>query len=231
MYTANKRPKKYRLFLKFVLFLLPFFLVAIGIIWFVFFRNNSDVRSDFIKEGGQVIVAKPATIDLSNEYFKITLQSAWVANGKKNPFSDQVYYEFQNKAKGEDNRFLRVYVDVFPKDFALNRLQPISVVDNKIVLTANISDECDTFTGAPVDKKDNKVLSDIWMAKWQGIDFVCSMTNPLNYAGTASIDEGLGTTFVNSNKVKHKYFFLYIDHNVRPDFQIFTDALKSFETL
>ena len=230
MYTANKRPKKYRLFLKFLLFLTPFILIAAGIMWYVFFRNNGDITSDFIKEGGQVIVAAPATKELENEHFKITLQTSWVANGKKNPFSDQVYYEFQNKAKNDDNRYLRVYLDVFPKDFALNRLQPITVVDNKIIPTANISDECDTFTGAPVDKKETKNRSDRWMAKWQGIDFVCNLTNPQNYAGTASIDEGLATTFINSKNEKHKYFFLYIDHNVRPDFQLYTDALKSFAT-
>ena len=203
-------------------------LIFAGLIWFVFIRNNGDITSNFNKEGGQIAVVQPAKKVLENEYFKITLQSTWESNGRKNPFSNQVYYEFQNKAKSEDNRYLRVYVDVFPRDFALNRLMPISVVDNMAV-PGVISDECDTFTGAPASA-DARAKADTWTAKWQGIDFVCNMTNAQNYAGTASVEEGIATTFTNSGGVNHKYFFVYIDHNVRPDYQQFSDALKSFTT-
>lgn len=231
MYTANRRQKKYKIFLKFMLFLVPLMLIVAGVIWFIFIRNNNDIASSFSKENGQVYIAKPSTKIFSNEMFKITLLSTWEANGKKNPYSDQVYYEFQSKEKGNDNRWIRIYVDIYPKSLALNRLQPVTVVDNKFVITGNISDECSTFTGAPGSTASNAIKSDTWMAKWNGIDFVCDMTNPQNVAGTASVEEGLGTTFINSNNIKHKYFFMYIDHNVRPDYQLFVDALKSFETI
>jgi len=231
MYTANKRQRKYRTFLKFTLFISPFILAIIGVIWFVFLRNNDSVSSNFNKEGAQVAVVKPATKDFSNEMFKIVLRSSWQAHGKQNPFSNQVYYEFQDAAKDNNNRWLRVYVDTFPKDFALNRLLPVSIIDNRII-PGIISDDCTTFTGSPLTVVGgSKTTADTWSAKWQGVDFVCSMTNPQNYTGTASVEEGISTTFVNSDNTKHKYFFVYIDHNVRPDYSIFTDALKSFQTL
>ena len=56
------------------------------------------------------------------------------------------------------------------------------------------------------------------------------MAKPQNLTGTASEDEGIGNTIVSSDGTKHKYFFVYIDHNVAPDNKIFTEALKSFET-
>lgn len=232
MYTANKRQHRYRTFLKFTLFISPFLLAIVAFVWFVFLRNTTTITSNFYKEGAQVAVVKPATKDFSNEFFKITLYSSWESLGKTSPFANQVYYEFQDKAKDSTNRWLRVYVDVFPKDFPLNRLLPISVVDNSIV-PGIVSDDCTTFTGAPLSAGSGttKTVADTWTARWQGVDFICSMTNPQNYTGTASAEEGLGTTFINTNNTKHKYFFVYIDHNVRPDYSIFVDALKSFQPL
>lgn len=232
MYTANKRQRKYRTFLKFTLLISPFLLGILGLIWFVFLRNNDSISSNFNKQGAQVAVVKPATKDFSNEMFKITLRSNWEAHGKQNPFSNQIYYEFQESIKEKEggSRWLRVYVDTFPKDFALNRLLPISVVDNRII-PGIISDDCTTFTGSPLSTLGAKAGADTWAAKWQGVDFVCSMTNAQNYTGTASAEEGIGTTFINSDNVKHKYFFVFIDHNVRPDYTIFSDSLKTFQTL
>jgi hypothetical protein len=104
------------------------------------------------------------------------------------------------------------------------------VVDGKII-PGVISDDCTTFTGAPSPGSGGRSSNQIWSAKWQGVKFACSMSKPDNYVGTASVEEGYGITLLSQKGVKHKYFFVYIDHNVRPEYQILTDALKSFETL
>ena len=228
MYTAYKRQRKYKVFLRFLLFLIPVILSIFAFAWFILLRNSDVVTSSFNKEGAQVAVVKPTMKDYSNEYFKITLPATWNALGKQNPYSNQVYYEFQDSVKETSNRWVRVYVDVIPKDFALNRVLPITVVENKIV-PGVISDDCTTFTGSP-QAVTGKPVAETWTAKWQDVNFVCAMKAKLNYVGTASAEEGIITTFTSSNNTKHKYFFLYIDHNVRPDYSIFTDALKSFET-
>lgn len=228
MYTANKRQRKYRIFFRFILFVTPFILAIFGFAWFVLLRNNDAESSSFNREGAQVAVVKPVTKDYSNEYFKISLPATWKFLGFKNPVADQTYYEFQDSDIETSNRLLRVYMDVFPSDFAMNRVMPITIVDNRIV-PGVISDDCTTFTGSP-NTVGGKSSANTWSAKWQDVNFVCDMKTKLNYTGTASADEGISTTFINSNGKKHKYFFLYMDFNVRPDYSIFTDALKSFET-
>lgn len=108
---------------------------------------------------------------------------------------------------------------------------PITLVENKIV-PGILSDDCKTFTGAPLDKSvANSASASTWTAKWQGINFVCDMARPQNLIGTASEEEGIGNTITGSDGKKHRYFFVYIDHNVNPDYGIFTNALKSFQTL
>lgn len=230
MYTANKRQRKHRTLFKYVLFVTPFILIAAGVVWFAFFRTDDSTSTNFSKGGSQVAVVKPAVQEFTTDLFKLSLPSGWAELGKKNPTSDEVYYEYQSKIKDYDNRLLRVYVDVMPKQYPLNRLLPITVVDNRIS-PGVLSDDCKSFTGAPLTGTGVAQQTATWTAKWQGVDFICDLARPQNYAGTASQDEGNAVTLVSKNGAKHKYFFVYIDHNVRPDYQIFTDALKSFETI
>lgn len=229
MYTSNKRQRKHRVFLKFILFVLPFIVLLGLLVWYVFFRPTSS-SSNFSKTGAEIAVVKPEVKDYNTDLFKVTLPSSWEMLGKKNPYSDQVYYEFHSTQKDYDNRWLKVYVDIFPKDFAINRLLPVTMVSEHIV-PGVLSDECNTFTGAPLPGALNKPTTQTWAAKWQGVDFICDMANPQNVVGTASSEEGYGISLASKSGTKHKYFFVYIDHNVRPDYSVLTDAIKSFETL
>lgn len=231
MYTAYKRQRKQKVFIKFVLVTLPI-LVIIGLaLWFLLFRDQGTSSTNFAKVGGQVAVVTPQTKDFSNEYFTVTLPSSWESLGRQNPYSNQVYFEYQSKLKNYDNRWLRVYVDVFPNDFAITRVMPISVNQNKVEVDGveSISDECRTFTGAPLAGSSSSASSQTWAAKWKDIKFTCDMNVALNYVGAASVEEGYGITLTNNDGAKHKYFFLYIDHNVRPDYSIFVGAVKSFK--
>lgn len=229
MYTVDKRQNKYKLILKFLLVLIPVIVITVIVIWLLFFRESVNSSASFTKDGAEIAVVKPATKDLTNEMFKISLPTTWEPNGKKNPYSNQVYYEFQNKLKDYDNRWLRVYVDIFPADFAINKLLPISVNENRIT-PGVLSDDCSTFTGAPLPGS-GKPAASTWSAKWQGVAFTCDMAVNQNYSGTASAEEGYGVTISGAKSGKHKYFFVYIDHNVRPDYNIFSDAVKSFQAI
>lgn len=229
MYTVNHRQRKHKVFLRFMVFVVPFLAALVVLIWFIFFKETG-TSSNFSKAGTEVAVVKPDTKDFTNEYFKITLPSTWIDLGRKNPFSYAVYYEFQNSQKDYDNRWLRVYVDVIPDFQAINRLLPVSVVNNRLS-PGVLSDECSSFTGAPLNNAGGQADSQTWRAKWQGVEFICDMANPHNYVGTASVDEGYKVSLTNSNGRQHEYFFLYIDHNVRQDYQLLSDAVKSFEPL
>lgn len=228
MYTANKRQKKHKIFLRFMLIVVPIIILLGILVWYVFFRDNSQSAS-FSKAGAEVAVVKPVYKDFTNQFFKISMPSTWADKGRQNPYSNQVYYEFQNTQKDYDNRWLRVYVDVFPPDFAINRLMPITVVNNKIIPDV-VSDTCDTFTGAPISGANRQQAAQTWAAKYKDINFICDMGNPRNYVGTASASQGYSTTLTNKDGSTHKYFFVYIDHNIHPEYSVFSDALKSFET-
>jgi hypothetical protein len=228
MYSADKRQKRRGIFIKFIILMIPFFAVLALITWLVFYRDTSNSAS-FQKTGAEVAEVKLATKDFTNTYFKITLPTSWADNGRQNPYSNQVYYEFQNTLKNYNNRWIRIYVDVFPGDFAINRLMPVSVVNNRIV-PGTLSDDCTTFTGAPLSES-GRSTAVTWEARWQNIKFICNVAAPANFTGTASLQEGYGITLTSKNGSSHKYFFVYIDHNAHPEYTTFSDALKSFETL
>ncbi|MFO0882154.1 MAG: hypothetical protein U0491_01775 [Candidatus Saccharimonadales bacterium] len=214
-----------------MLFTLPFLAGFLFVIWFVFLRNSNDSSTtNFSKAGGQVAVVTPQQKTFTTEYFSISLPSGWEFLGKKNPTSEEVYFEYQSKIKDYDNRLVRVYVDVYPKEYALNRLLPVTVVDNRLV-PGTLSDDCKSFTGAPLGGTGASRSANTWAAKWQGVDFTCDMVRQQNYSGTASQEEGNQVTLVSSTGQKHKFFIVYIDQNVRPDYQIFSEAVKSFQTI
>jgi hypothetical protein len=228
MYTVNHRQHRHKIFLRFFLFVFPFLIALSVLCWLLFYRNDSSSAS-FVQPGVQVASVQPETKDFTSEYFKLTLPTTWVANGRKNPTVFEVYYEYQNSIKNEDNRWLRVYVDVFPRDMALNKLLPVTIVDNRLV-PSSLSDECQSFTGAPSQNNGN-TNSQTWKAKWQGVEFVCNMSVQRNYIGIATAENGYALPLAGTVSGQHNYFILYIDHNVHPDYQPFMNAVKSFQTI
>jgi hypothetical protein len=171
---------------------------------------------------------KVATRDFVNDHFKITLPTTWVDLGLKNPFSYEVYYEFQNTLKDYDNRWVRVYIDVIPSSQAITKLLPVAVVGNRLV-PGELSDTCRSFNGAPAEGS-NQGTAQTWIANWQGVEFNCNMNVGENFMGTASSDEGYSVTLVNQDGTSHKYFIAYIDHNIHPDNNFLFDVVNSFET-
>lgn len=223
MYRANQRYHKHSTMLRFVLIIVPLLVIIIFLVWWFLFRNTGTSSANFDKVGS-ITVNKPNTKEFTTPYFKISLPTTWEDKGRKNPFSYEVYYLFQNGLKDYDNRWLRVYVDVFPKDIAINRLLPVTLTDGKIS-PGVLSDECTAFTDAPKAG----VMSAT--AKWQGVTFYCDFAKAQNLTGTASAEEGYGITMTGPSGTPHKYFFTYSDFNVRPDYQFLSEALKSFQPL
>lgn len=229
MYSVNKRQKQQLIFFKFLLFVIPCLMILGLIIWLVFFKETYN-SANFQQTGVKVAGIKPKTKDFVNELYKISLPTSWTYNGLKNPFSDQLYDEYQNMAKDYENRWIRIYIDVFPADFAIDRLLPVSVSDNAII-PGSVSNDCKTFEGAPFSPRGSNIGADTWEANWQNVSFICNIATSLNYIGATSKEEGYGITLLSQNGQSHEYFFLYIDHNAHPEYTTFTDALKSFETL
>ena len=229
MYTVNKTRSRKKLLIEFIAVLLAIFIVAAFLVWFFIFRGGTQSSASFNKTGGTVAVVEAATIEFTVDEFKILLPEGWELLGKQNPYYNQLYYEFQSKVKDYDNRWLKVFVDVIPQDYALNKLLPITVEGNKLK-PGIMSDDCKTFTGAPKPGS-GQTSAQTWKATWENVTFICNMQSQQNHVGTASAADGYNVPVTGPAKGTHKYFFVYIDHNVRPDTSILTDAVKSFEAL
>src|SRR5690606_31775928 len=122
-----------------------------------------------------------------------------------------------------------IYVDIIPTNYAVNRVMPVAARGANIVPN-DISNNCSTFTkGGIAEAGQAQFLADE-NAKWQGEDFLCDLAQVTdNEIGTSSA-EGINTVTVTGPKAgKHKYFFLYVDHNIQPNYNIFTNAIRSFK--
>ncbi len=224
MYRANRRYRKHATFLRFVLVVLPLLLIIALFVWWFFLKSDESSSTNFEKIGTRRIESTPTKV-FTTPFYKVTLPATWKDNGRKNPFSDEVYYEYQNTQKNYENQWLRIYVDTFRRDLPINRILPVTVSNNQIIPGA-ISDDCTSFTDAPKNSQN----AANWAAKWQGVSFVCDIASAENTTGTVSPDEGYSLTLTGS-KGSHEYFFAYTDFNIRPNFQLLSDALKSFEPL
>lgn len=133
--------------------------------------------------------------------------------------------------QGLSERSLKVYVDTIPNEFAVNRMLPLTWTGESMS-TGSVSDNCATFTkGGTLDTtKSVKLLPAI--GRWQGLDFWCDLANVVdNKIGTSSKD-GINVVKVNGPaQGTHSYFFLYIDRNIQPDYQVLQQMLASFKGL
>jgi hypothetical protein len=229
MYTVNKTRSRKKLLLEFLIALLVLFGLLAFALWFFIFRTTDESSANFSRAGGTVAIVEAATKEFTVDEFTLDLPAGWELLGKKNPFSNQVYYEFQSKVQDYENRWLRVYVDVIPEDYTLNKLLPITVIENKLE-AGTVSEDCKTFNGAPKISS-GQTSSQTWKATWEDITFICNMVGQQNHIGTANAKDGYAVPVTGPTKGTHKYFFVYIDHNVRPDTSILIDAVDSFEAL
>ena len=145
------------------------------------------------------------------------------------------FIEWRSTKKDSTARSLKLYMDSVPPGinggvFAVNKLVPIQIVNNRI-LPGQVSGQCNEFNtvkyqGGP---KASKAIESA-PAKWQEANFTCDLGNYLrNVIGTAVVGGDYKTSLVSKDGAKHTFFFVYTDHTINPDVQIMTQALQSFE--
>lgn len=172
--------------------------------------------------------APPATADrlFDEEHFAIRLPEDWQLKSSGNTGRYNIY-SFQATQKHKDNRWLEVYVDRVPTNMSFNRLLPVYIHENRFVVASSVSDNCMDLTE---QKATNSAAEETVQLKWQGVSFTCDITNNLrNVVGVGSSENGQNLPLVSSSGVKHVFYFVYIDHNISPDYQILERAIESFE--
>lgn len=227
MYRLGRRSKKGTK-RKVWLFILFIILVIIGAAGYFVFRILQEPDETITTT--QAITREYAppqgedTKDFKQDTFTITLPSDWVLKGHNE--TPHNIYSFQATKKNADNRWLEVYVDRVPQDVAFNRLLPVIIENNKIVVTGSVSENCIEFTGP----KGNPAAAgvDKLAAKWQGVDFLCDMSNyTRNVVGVGTVASQHNIVLTGPSGGQHTFYFKYIDHNISPDYQILEKTLES----
>lgn len=134
---------------------------------------------------------------------------------------------WQATRQHEDNRYLKIFIDTIPATQSVNRLVPISILSGSLSI-GDISDNCATFTqGGTQNAGVAQHLTDA-PAKWHGVDFICDLARITDNEVGAGSTDGINTIAIKGAQGTHRYFFLYTDRNIHPDYTIFYNALKSF---
>lgn len=133
---------------------------------------------------------------------------------------------WQATKKNEDNRYMTVYVDAIPRTKAVTRMLPLLARGDSFVV-GEASASCSSFTkyGDGTGRQDQDAP-----AKYQNHNFICDLGRAAvdNEIGTGSTD-GVNLIYMTGpSKGKHGYFFVFTDHNIQANTNIFYNALKSF---
>jgi hypothetical protein len=229
LYIIYKKKKPKISGLPIAIVLLTLAVVMLGTFWYIFLKDNKTTTATFVKSGETKPVAVEETKTLATEYFTIKLPVTWENNGKKNPLATQVFYEFQDKKKNNDGRFLKIFVDVIPTDYPVDQVLTV-YNDGRRLIPGQFSDDCASFNGAPKYNASNDA-NKTWLTSWQGIPFYCDIGNTWSQIGVVSKEGGYVQAMEGPKKEKHNFFFVYSDQNIRKKDKIFSDAINSFQPL
>lgn len=166
--------------------------------------------------------------EFSQDAFSVTLPADWVFKGTNSTV--HTIFSYQATKKNADNRTLEIYVDNVPTDKAFNRMLPVIIEENRIKATGSVSDNCVEFTGQN-NVNPQTTTQPVIDSKWQGVAFRCDVANrSRNLVGVGMVDAGTNIVLNRPSGAKRTFYFLYIDHNINPDYKILEDALESFVT-
>jgi len=212
---------------KIVIVMIPVMVILAGlggiVAWDVLKNQDTVAVSGPTNSVAQVLDSQssrqPVTID--EQLYSLQLPADWKEVERRITDQEQSV-GWQAKQKGEDNRWLKIYIDKIPSDLAVNRLLPVDPSGDTIAYR-QLSDNCANFTNPGTN---NKVPT---ASKWQQINFICDLPNFVqNKVGIGSIAGLNKVEITGTTKGKHAYFLVYTDHNVQPDYNILYNALKTF---
>lgn len=189
-------------------------------------RRNSDVQVEGTSRiVGQVQSNTESKLTIDEQLFTMQLPSDWKERTRSKTATEKSITWNATK-KNEDARELTLYIDTIPATSAVNRLLPVTVQGTSLV-PGDVSDNCATFTGDAVSVSQAATRPDT-PARWAGVDFICSLATIVdNKVGVGSLG-GVNQVTLKGSQGEHKFFFLYTDHTIQPNYVILTDALKSF---
>lgn len=222
--SGKRRPRK-------ALLVLACSLLLLGIIGSVIYLDLKKHVSSEVKGEGRVVSqvlsdnANLKTID--EPFFTLELPADWREIGR-NQSSLYTSISWQAGTKGQDNRYLTLYIDRLPLDYPLNRLLPVRAQGNELSF-GDLSDNCSSFTAGGTTDANKAAGLPPTKSKWQKVDFMCNLPRFTdNEVGTGTPEAMNSVSVTGPVKGTHKYFFVYTDRNFQPNYNIFYDVIRSF---
>jgi hypothetical protein len=225
-YHHRKQRKRSAGWLWFWLTLLLIFVGIAGFIAWDVLRTRSEQQSGDVLVS-QFEVDRPAVQTIQQDTYSFELPADWVEVKRFNNKYD-AGITWQATAAKQDNRYLTIYLNKLPTKLPVNRMLPVESIGRSL-RHGPISDNCAKYTpGGKVDANAASKARPV-IAKWDEVEFICDLPKVFdNVVGTSS-SEGINSVSITGpEKGTHKYFFLYTDHNIHPNYEIFLNVIESF---
>lgn len=218
---------------KMLLAILIIVLAVVAGIYFLFIAQNNNKMVVISKSSIVTTTAKSSpSITIDEPLFTLQLPGQWRETARNSqPGYQSIQWNWV--AKDAPGRWVRIYIDTIPANFALNYLQPVTANNNGLDL-GQMSDNCVTFTqgATPSTNRDVSVpqSQEALPARWQGVSFLCDNSHVSHQVvGTGSTDGGNAVTTSGPVHGAHKFFLVYADDSYHPDYSIFMNVLESFK--
>lgn len=187
--------------------------------------GSTQARVTTIKNTG------PADTKVDEKLFSLTLPGAWKLSAQD---WDARYHSYQWNSQDQKSagRWFRVYVDTIPSDQAVNYLLPITIQEGTMAM-GQVSDNCVNFTKGAIPEDQRPTTVSISQStipsRWELVDFLCDNASVSHQVVGASTSAGINTVILSGpTQGQHKYFFMFDDNNISPDFGMFERILGSF---
>ncbi len=231
MYRYGKAIKRHNFNVLLAIALLV--LAVVAGIYFLFIKNSPKTTISNNKSTTTNISSNnQASVTINEPLFTLTLPGQWKETARdSDPHYQSIQWNFVSKKAA--GRWVRIYTDTIPANFALNYLQPVTAVNDGLS-PGQPSDNCVTFTqgATPGTNRDVSVPNSqaALPARWQGVSFMCDNSHVSHQvAGTGSTEGKNTLTVSGSARGPHKYFFVYEDDAYHPDYSVFMNVLESFK--
>lgn len=157
--------------------------------------------------------------------FSIEIPANWqLAPREPGPFQS---YTWKISDRGTDGQKIEIFEDSIPPAYAVNRALIVAGEGENLSINGEASDNCTAYTRGVATGPNNPTV----IAKWQGTEFLCDLTNTgRNIVGTSSSD-GVNKVILRSNGSgqRHTYFFVYSATSLNPSYEVFYNALRSLK--
>jgi hypothetical protein len=225
-YRTKHYKRKIRILKTLIIFLVVLLILG-GLIALDLYRNRQ-------KDSGSQPLSVTVTTGINEvklidePTYTIELPSDW-RELERTDFANLKSVSWIATREKEDNRWVTIYMDSYPRDKPLNKVVPVTA-NGQYLQIGNMSGDCYSFT--PGGTLDAGLASQTRpkISKWEEVEFICNLPRPYeNEVGTSSEDAINAVTVTGPQSGKHTYFFVFTDHNKQFKPQIFTDILNSFK--